>query len=70
MNNNNNDRNQDSDKIPRDEDGRLRYHWDADDTIRRIIKRRDNFPETGELVERRIELAKPETCATTTTKKD
>ena len=35
------------------------YHWGADDEIMMIINRRDNSPETQELVERRIELTRP-----------
>ena len=59
VDNSNNDRKRNSDRFPRDEDRRLRYHWGADDTIMRIIKKRDNSLEIRELVERRIELAKP-----------
>ena len=40
-------------------DGRLRYHWGADQEIMTIINKRDKSPETSELVARRIELAKP-----------
>ena len=40
-------------------DGQLRCHWGADDQIMTIINRRENSPETAELVNRRIELAKP-----------
>ena len=38
---------------------KLKYHWGADDKIMKIINRRDNSPETQELVERRIELTRP-----------
>ena len=38
---------------------KLKYHWGADDEIMKIINRRDNSPETQELVERRIELIRP-----------
>ena len=38
---------------------KLKYHWGADDEIMKIINRRDNSPETQELVERRIELTRP-----------
>ena len=38
---------------------KLKYHWGADDVIMKIIYRRDNSPETQELVERRIELTRP-----------
>ena len=40
-------------------DSQLKHHWGADDEIMRIINRRDNSPETKELVERRIELTRP-----------
>ena len=40
-------------------DRQLRYHWGANDQIKTIINRRDECPETAELVNRRIELAKP-----------
>ena len=56
---NNNDRNQNSDRFPRDEDGIFKYHWRADDTRMRIIKRRDNSSETRDLVEQPIALTKP-----------
>ena len=54
MYNNNNRQNAD-----RFTDGRLKYHWGADEEIMKIINRRDNSPETKELIERRIELTKP-----------
>ena len=38
---------------------KLKYHWGADDENMKIINRRDNSPETQELVERRIELTRP-----------
>ena len=38
---------------------KLKYHWGADDEIMKIINRRDNSPETKELVERRIALTRP-----------
>ena len=38
---------------------KFKYHWGADDEIMKIINRRDNSPETQELVERRIELTRP-----------
>ena len=56
MADNNNNR-QNTDKFNRD--SQLKYHWGADDEIMRIINRRDNSPETKELVERRIELTRP-----------
>ena len=40
-------------------DGRLKYHWGADDEIMKIINRRDNSLETKELIEKRIELTRP-----------
>ena len=40
-------------------DGQLRYHWGADDAIMTIINRREESPETTELVRRRIKLARP-----------
>ena len=40
-------------------DGQLRYHWGADQEIMTIVNKRDNSPETSELVTRRIELVKP-----------
>ena len=58
-NNNNNDCNQFSDRFHRGEDGRLEYHWCADITIMRILKRRDSSPETRDLVEQRLALTKP-----------
>ena len=39
--------------------GQLRSHWGAYDQIRTIINRREKSLETLELVNRRIELAKP-----------
>ena len=59
MENNNNDRSQNSHRFPRVEDGRLRYHWGVDDRIMRIIKKRYNSPETQDSIETRIEMAKP-----------
>ena len=59
MDNNNNDDIQEPERYPRDEEGRLKYHWGADDTIMRIIKRRDNSPETKDPVRQRITLTKP-----------
>ena len=56
MADNNNNR-QKTDKFNRD--SQLKYHWGADDKIMKIMNRRDNSPETKELVERRIELTKP-----------
>ena len=56
-NNNNIDHN--SDRFPRDEIGKLKYHWGANDTIMRTIKRRDNSLETRDSVEQRIALTKP-----------
>ena len=50
MDNNNNEDTQEPERYPRDEEGRLKYHWGADDTIMKIIKRRDNSPETKDLV--------------------
>ena len=43
---NNNNRNQNSERCPRVEGGRLKYNCGADDTIMRIIKRKDKSPET------------------------
>ena len=40
-------------------DGQLGYHRGADDQIMTIINRRENSPETAELVNRWIELEKP-----------
>ena len=54
MDNNKNRQNED-----RFTDGRLKYHWGADDEIMRTINRRDISPETKELFERRIKLTKP-----------
>ena len=56
MTDNNNNR-QNTDKF--NCDSQLKYHWGADDEIMKITNRRDNSPETKELVERRIELTKP-----------
>ena len=56
MADNNNNR-QNPDKFNRD--NQFKYHWGANDEIMKIINRRDNSPETKELVERRIELTKP-----------
>ena len=55
MDDNNNNR-QNTDKYTHD--SRLKNHWDADDEIMKVIKSRDNSPETRELVERRIELTR------------
>ena len=59
MNNNNNEDIQEPERYPRDEEGRLKYHWGVDDTIMKIIKRKDNSPETRDLVRQRIALTKP-----------
>ena len=40
-------------------DGKLKYHWGADDEVMKNINRRDNSPETRELIEKRIELTRP-----------
>ena len=56
MDNNNNNR-QIPDRFALN--GKLKYHWGANDEIKKIINRRDNSPETQELVERRIELTRP-----------
>ena len=56
MDNNNNNR-QIPDRFVLND--KLKYHWGADDEIMKIINRRDNSPETQELVERRIELTRP-----------
>ena len=56
MADNNNNR-QNPDKFNRD--NQLKYHCGADDEIMKIINRRENSPETKELLERRIELTKP-----------
>ena len=56
MDNNNNNR-QIPDRFAVND--KLKYHWGADDEIMKIINRRDNSPETQELVERRIELTRP-----------
>ena len=55
MDNNNNRQNADR-FTP---DGRLNYHWGADDEILEIINRRDNSLETKELIQKRIELTRP-----------
>ena len=68
MDNNNYDRNQNSDRFPSNEDGKLEYHWGSHDNVMRIIKRRDTSPEARDLVEKGIALTNPETCATTTRK--
>ena len=59
MDNNKNEDNQEPERYPRDEEGRLKYHWGADDTIMKIIKGRDISPETRDLVRQRIALTKP-----------
>ena len=59
MDNNNNEDTQEPERYPRHEEGRLKYHWGADDTFMKIIKRRDNSPETKDLVRQRIALTKP-----------
>ena len=59
MDNNNNEDMQEPERYPRDEEGRLKYHWGADHTIMKIIKRKDNSPETRDLVRQRIALTKP-----------
>ena len=59
MDNNNNEDTQEPERYPRDEEVRLKYHWGADETIMKIIKRRDNSPETKDLVRQRIALTKP-----------
>ena len=53
------DNNNNRQKADRFTDGRLKYHWGADDEIMKTINRRDNSPETKELTERRNELTKP-----------
>ena len=53
------DNNNNRQKADRFSDGRLKYHWGADDEIMKIINRRDIPPETEDLIERRIELTKP-----------
>ena len=58
-NNNNNKDTQEPERYPRDEEERLKYNWGADDTIMKIIKRKDNSPETRDLVRQRIALTKP-----------
>ena len=60
MDNNNNDDNQEPERCPRDEEGRIKFHWGTDDTIMRIIIRRDISPETRDSVKQRIALTKPE----------
>ena len=42
-------------------DANNNYHWAATTEIMKIIKRRDNSPETKKLVERRIQIVKPGT---------
>ena len=59
LDNNNNEENQEPERYPRDEDGRLKHHWGAGDTIMKILKRRDNSPETRDLVKQRNALTKP-----------
>ena len=54
--NNNNENNQNARTIFRI-DGQLRYHWDNE--IIAISNRRVKFPETAELVTKRIELVRP-----------
>ena len=56
MDNNNNNR-QNPDRFALND--KQKCHWGADDEIMKIINRRDNSPETKELVERRIELTRP-----------
>ena len=56
MDNNNNNR-QIPDRFALND--KLKYHWGADDEIMKSINRRDNSPETQELVERRIDLTRP-----------
>ena len=56
MDNNNNNR-QIPDRFALND--KLNYHWGNDDEITKIINRRDNSPETKELVERRITLTRP-----------
>ena len=45
---NNNDRSHNSDRLPWDEDGRLKYNWGADDTIMRI-KKEETFHQKPEI---------------------
>ena len=59
MDNNNNEDMQEPERYPRDEEERLNYHWGADDTIMKIIRRKDNSPETRDLVRQRIALTNP-----------
>ena len=59
MDNNNNEDNQEPERYPRDEEGRLKYHSGADHTIMKSIKRRDISPETRDLVKQRIVSTKP-----------
>ena len=42
-------------------DANNNYHWGATPEIMKIIRRKDNSPETKKLVERRIEIVKPGT---------
>ena len=58
-NNNNNEDIQEPERYPRDQEERLKYHWGADDTIMKIIRKKDNSPETRDLVRQRIALTKP-----------
>ena len=48
--------------------GRLKYHWGADDEIMKIFKRKDNSPETRELIEKELSQQDPATCVTNGTK--
>ena len=64
MDSDNNNNRQNSDKIRCNPDkytreSTLRDHWGADDEIMKIIKRRDDSPETSELLERRRKLTEP-----------
>ena len=59
MDNNNNEDNQEPERYFRDEEGRLKYRWGADDSIMKLIKGGDNSPETIDLVRQRIALTKP-----------
>ena len=56
MDDNNNNR-QKTDRCTNN--GKLKYHWGANDEIMEIINRRDSSPETRELVERKNELTRP-----------
>ena len=40
-------------------DGHLGHHWGADDDIKAIVNKRDQSPETAELVRRKVEWARP-----------